>query len=224
MRATSPVPGGMSTTSTSMGPQEVWLQNWRMAPASTGPRQSTGSFSWARSMLALMTLMPRGPTAGRKRSPMVVACRPPRPSMRGTEGPVMSASRIPTLRPRRASSTARLQETRDLPTPPLPETTPTTHATSERGCCSNLWGAPPSLSVEPSFLEQAMGPPSLSRCVHSAHSTSVRGPAPSGPGRRAREEEGPAPREGVPGPGGAPPPSLGKVRTGRRRPRRPRSR
>ncbi len=46
--------------------------------------------------------------------------------MRGIEGPVMSASRMPTRAPRRASSTARMPHTSDLPTPPLPDITPMT--------------------------------------------------------------------------------------------------
>ncbi len=42
------------------------------------------------------------------------------PSSRGTEKPQMSASSTPTVRPRRASSTARFTVTELLPTPPLP--------------------------------------------------------------------------------------------------------
>ena len=42
------------------------------------------------------------------------------PSRRGTEKPQMSASSTPTVRPWRASATARLTVTELLPTPPLP--------------------------------------------------------------------------------------------------------
>jgi hypothetical protein len=43
------------------------------------------------------------------------------PSRRGTENPQMSASRTPTVRPRRARATARFTVIELLPTPPLPE-------------------------------------------------------------------------------------------------------
>ncbi len=38
----------------------------------------------------------------------------------GTDGPVISASRMPTFFPRAAMAAARVQATADLPTPPLP--------------------------------------------------------------------------------------------------------
>ena len=43
VRGTSPVPGGMSTNSTSMSPQCTSVQNCFTTPAMTGPRQTTGS-------------------------------------------------------------------------------------------------------------------------------------------------------------------------------------
>ena len=48
------------------------------------------------------------------------------------DGPVTSASRMAVLRPRRRSSTAISDVTMDLPTPPLPLTTPMT-------CLTLLW-------------------------------------------------------------------------------------
>ena len=53
--------------------------------------------------------------------PWRASTSPSMPSSRGTEKPQMSASRIPTVKPRRANATARLTVTDDLPTPPLPE-------------------------------------------------------------------------------------------------------
>ena len=53
--------------------------------------------------------------------PALASTSPSMPSRRGTEKPQMSASRIPTTRPREARATARLTVTEDLPTPPLPE-------------------------------------------------------------------------------------------------------
>ena len=43
------------------------------------------------------------------------------PSMRGTEKPAMSASSTPTVKPLTARPAARLTDTDDLPTPPLPD-------------------------------------------------------------------------------------------------------
>ena len=73
-----------------------------------------------------MTSMPPFVVAGTRMSFTAVARSPARPSILGMEGPVISASRIPTRAPERASSTARLPQTNDLPTPPLPEMTPIT--------------------------------------------------------------------------------------------------
>ena len=44
----------------------------------------------------------------------------PRPNAFGIEGPVMSASRMPTLRPCFIAATASIVVTKLLPTPPLP--------------------------------------------------------------------------------------------------------
>src|ERR1700722_18426560 len=53
--------------------------------------------------------------------PARASTSPSMPRRRGTEKPQMSASRIPTTRPREASATARFTVTDDLPTPPLPD-------------------------------------------------------------------------------------------------------
>ena len=48
------------------------------------------------------------------------------PNRRGMDGPVMSASSTPALKPRRRIETASMALVMLLPTPPLPETTPMT--------------------------------------------------------------------------------------------------
>ena len=58
---------------------------------------------------------------------------PVRPYIFGMEGPVMSASRIPTLYPLAAIAFAREPVTKDFPTPPLPLTTPITFFTELAG-------------------------------------------------------------------------------------------
>ena len=75
---------------------------------------------------------PGRPTGDRRSSGTILPSRastpPSMPRSRGTEKPQMSASRTPTVRPRRASATARLTVTDDLPTPPLPDATASTRA------------------------------------------------------------------------------------------------
>ena len=78
-----------------------------------------------------MALMPPLVRTGTMSSSTPRARAPESPSILGMEGPVTSASRMPTLAPRRASSTASVPQTSDLPTPPLPETTPITWRTFE---------------------------------------------------------------------------------------------
>ncbi len=56
------------------------------------------------------------------------------PSMSGTLGPVMSASRRPTVAPARASATARFTAIVLLPTPPLPDATAMTFLTPGTSC------------------------------------------------------------------------------------------
>src|SRR5690606_12649650 len=51
----------------------------------------------------------------------MVGCSCSQWNMIGTEGPYISASTNPTLAPERASATAKLDETVDFPTPPLPD-------------------------------------------------------------------------------------------------------
>ena len=118
----SPVPGGMSTTSTSSSPHTTSRKSWLSAEITIGPRQTTGAPSSIRKPIDI-TLTPNF-RAGR------ASCRQAPalglewiPNSLGIDGPNRSASRTPTASPSFASPTARLQATVDLPTPPLPEAT-----------------------------------------------------------------------------------------------------
>ncbi len=63
--------------------------------------------------------------------------RPFKPKHFGMLGPVMSASSIPTEHSRRRRVVASIEVTRDLPTPPLPLTTPITFFT----LLNAFWGS-----------------------------------------------------------------------------------
>ena len=71
------------------------------------------------------------------------------PNVFGMDGPVMSASRMPTLLPRLFISLASRLVTRDLPTPPLPDTTPMTCLTLLRLFVSSFVGPPEVRSPHP---------------------------------------------------------------------------
>ena len=95
--------------------------SWRTPEPIIGPRQTTGvpcgstnPIEAARTPWASIVCIPCWPSAS-----------PPcsMPSMVGMFGPVMSASTRPASAPSRASATARLTATVDLPTPPLLEAT-----------------------------------------------------------------------------------------------------
>ena len=105
-----------------------------------------------------MTLMPVADISGRRSLPRPLARLPLMPIILGMEGPVMSASRMPTVCPRRLSSMASAPVTNDLPTPPLPESTAITCFTSERLFSSNCVGAvwPPAAAA---CSQEAMGRP-----------------------------------------------------------------
>ena len=78
-----------------------------------------------------MTSMPLADFAGLMPSASAVR-RLSTPKDFGMEGPVMSASRMATLCPRLFISEASRLVTSDLPTPPLPDTTPMTCLTLVR--------------------------------------------------------------------------------------------
>ena len=130
--ATSPVPGGRSTSSTSRSPKYTSVRNWLSVRCSIGPRQATatddarppGSVG-STNMPIEITFTPCA-TGGRIiSSTRVGRARVAVRRRRGRAGP---GSRTRARRRRRApprgrgsaSATARLAVIVDLPTPPLP--------------------------------------------------------------------------------------------------------
>ena len=73
------------------------------------------------------------------------------PKALGMEGPVISASRMPTFLPRPAMAQAREEVTRLLPTPPFPLTTAMTFLTWESSWAGawKLWGLVRSEQLSP---------------------------------------------------------------------------
>ena len=84
------------------------------------------------------------------------------PNVLGMDGPVMSASRMATFLPRFCISLASRLVTRDLPTPPLPDTTPMTCLMFERELVSMVVGPCAVRSPQPD------SPQLLHSCVHSS--------------------------------------------------------
>ena len=76
-------------------------------------------------MLTEISLTPPSVVAGKIFLPLLIAgvCTP---NILGMDGPVTSASSIAALSPLFAAADASIAETDDLPTPPLPLTTPMT--------------------------------------------------------------------------------------------------
>ena len=130
VRGTSPVPGGMSTNITSTWPQTMSVQNCLTVLAMTGPRKTTGSSSFSSNRDVDMMRTPYLLSLGSRPSPSrSISGEPLTPNMRGMEGPVISASSTAADRPFFCTAQASREVTRDLPTPPLPETTPMTRFT-----------------------------------------------------------------------------------------------
>src|SRR5450756_105785 len=125
VRGTSAVPGGRSTMRTSKSPHATSVQNCLMADVSSGPRQMTGWLESSKSRFMEMILIPVAVSGGTMPT-IEDSGRTVRPNRRGMDGPVMSASRMPTFGPRGAARTAAMADTRDLPTPPLPLATAST--------------------------------------------------------------------------------------------------
>ena len=92
----------------------------------------TGSDSCSRSRLTDMIFVPSFATHGNIPASLPTAL-PCTPYIFGIDGPVISASRIPTEYPCCTIIRARDAVTIDLPTPPLPLTTPITFFTCEYG-------------------------------------------------------------------------------------------
>src|SRR5579875_2272107 len=106
-------------------------RNCWIAPPTMGPRQMTGVPSGMKKAIEI-TLTPYA-TRG---SILLFWARgsPRAPIIRGTFGPVISASSTPTRAPLSARARARLTETVVLPTPPLPEATAITLRTPGIPC------------------------------------------------------------------------------------------
>ena len=79
------------------------------------------------------------------------SCR--RPNAFGMEGPVISASKIPTWNPSLFIAEARREQTVDLPTPPLPDTMPMTFFTEEPSA-KGSFSIPAVLVLLEQFAEQ----------------------------------------------------------------------
>ena len=125
---TSPVPGGISTNIKSISVQMASLQNCFTMPASRGPRQTTGSESFFKNILAESTSRPQGAVRGRIPISLALAL-PFTPRLCPMDGPVISASKTAQRLPRRCILLAKRPVIRDLPTPPLPLTTAITFLT-----------------------------------------------------------------------------------------------
>ena len=104
-------------------PQYTSARNCSRALCSMGPLQMTGWSSPTKKPMEMQATP--WATGGTMRSSITTGVSSS-PSMRGTEKPYTSASSTPTWWPRRAKATATFTVTEDLPTPPLPEETPTT--------------------------------------------------------------------------------------------------
>ena len=123
----SPVPGGRSTTSTSNSPHSTLVTNSVNSLSIIGPRQITAWPSGTRNPID-MTRRSYLVTGIRRLSSVLLGLSVI-PSINGMLGPYTSASSTPTRCPVRASAAARLTDTVDLPTPPLPLATATTWCT-----------------------------------------------------------------------------------------------
>ena len=124
MSGTSPVPGGQSIIMQSISPHTTSVQNCCTVPDITGPRHTTGDSSSSIRRFTLITLIPVLVSIGTIPPRGAASHIPWRPKDFGMEGPVISASSIAVLSPRRLSSTAESDVTSDFPTPPFPLTTP----------------------------------------------------------------------------------------------------
>ena len=102
-------------------------------PARIGPRHTTGAVSESSSRFSDMTRTPVRLSTGYIPASLPMAFSA-RPNARGMEGPVMSASRTAVFIPRLRASTASMEVTMDLPTPPLPLATPITRLMRDRAC------------------------------------------------------------------------------------------
>ena len=127
--ATSPVPGGMSTTRTSSSPQCTSDRNCSSARCNIGPRHITG---WLSSRKKPMDISFKSCLTG---GTIILSTSTGfwwMPSTWGMECPYTSASSTPTCLPLCANAMARLAVSVDLPTPPLPLQTARTRVDASR--------------------------------------------------------------------------------------------
>ena len=117
-------------------------------PDTTGPRHATGMSSFGSMRFTDTTLMPLAVCAGTMPSASAVSGFV-MPNVLGMDGPVTSASRMPTLKPFFCIWLAKRLVTSDLPTPPLPETTPMTCLMFVRAFVGNVDGPASSRSPQP---------------------------------------------------------------------------
>ena len=108
----------MSTIRKSRESQNTSLRNCSTALCSIGPLQMTALSSPTKKSIDMT--FTRWATGGTIMSPTMIGGLST-PSIAGIENPQMSPSTIPTRFPCLANATARLAETEDLPTPPLPD-------------------------------------------------------------------------------------------------------
>ncbi len=93
--------------------------------------------------------MPPWLSGGTGPTGLVLSCAPSGKNILGMLGPVMSASRMPTLSPWRRRATASRPLTSDLPTPPLPLITATTRRMSLSASTWPISGAGTPMPIRP---------------------------------------------------------------------------
>ena len=118
-RGSSLVPGGRSMSKKSRSPQSTSWMNCLMAAIFMGPRQTTGESRLERRKAMEAALIPSA-SAGSIPSGPCISRASSIPNSFAMSGPVISASRMPTLKPFICRARARLTVTVLFPTPPLP--------------------------------------------------------------------------------------------------------
>ena len=122
---TSPVPGGISINNKSISFQITSVQNCNTVPEITIPLQTTGEVASSKSRFMDISCIPEGESTVSIPSSLPVALSVT-PNIWGMDGPVISASMIPTDIPFFCASEASKAVVSDFPTPPFPLTTPIT--------------------------------------------------------------------------------------------------
>mmetsp|Transcript_19583 Transcript_19583/g.60543 ORF Transcript_19583/g.60543 Transcript_19583/m.60543 type:complete len:295 (+) Transcript_19583:1405-2289(+) len=129
----SPVPGGVSTTSTSNAPQSTRFASCSTTPATRLPRIIAASSFRKPNDMSFRPNFEKGSKSSGERSDVLTRGSANGPISVGNEGPYTSTSHKPTFSPCAAQAHAKLTATVDLPTPPLQLDTATTFFTPLRG-------------------------------------------------------------------------------------------